>query len=68
MAASPITSSTRHYQTMRVSFELSEHTVNVDTYGPLRLLEAIREESHETTFYQASSSELFGQAEPGRAA
>lgn len=47
---------------VRVSFEMPEHTANIDALGALRLLEAIRQAKPETKFYQASSSELFGQA------
>ncbi len=46
-----------------VSFQEPEYTANVDALGTLRLLEAIRIlglEKH-TRFYQASTSELFGQ-------
>ncbi|WP_108814458.1 GDP-mannose 4,6-dehydratase [Loktanella sp. Alg231-35] len=46
-----------------VSFEAPEYTADVDAIGTLRLLEAIRflglEEK--TRFYQASTSELYGQ-------
>ncbi len=48
---------------VQVSFETPEYTANVVGLGTLRLLEAIRIlglEAH-TRFYQASSSELFGQ-------
>lgn len=45
---------------VRVSFELPEHTADVDAVGPLRLLEALREAKPDARFYQASSSELFG--------
>jgi GDPmannose 4,6-dehydratase len=45
---------------VRVSFEMPEHTADVDAVGTLRLLEAIREARPEARFYQASSSELFG--------
>jgi GDPmannose 4,6-dehydratase len=45
---------------VRVSFEMPEHTANVDALGTLRLLEAIREVKEDARFYQASSSELFG--------
>ncbi len=48
---------------VQVSFETPEYTANVDALGTLRLLEAIRIlklENH-TRFYQASTSELFGQ-------
>lgn len=48
---------------VRVSFETPEQTVDVNAFGVLRLLEAIREAEIETRFYQASSSELFGKTE-----
>jgi len=46
-----------------VSFECPEYTADVDAMGTLRLLEAIRMLGLErkTRFYQASTSELFGQ-------
>jgi GDPmannose 4,6-dehydratase len=49
---------------VKVSFESPEYTANADALGPLRLLEAIRILGLEkkTRFYQASTSELFGQA------
>jgi GDPmannose 4,6-dehydratase len=45
-----------------VSFETPEYTANADAIGTLRLLEAIRILGLEKTtrFYQASTSELFG--------
>jgi len=45
-----------------VSFEAPEYTADVDALGPLRLLEAIRHAglAHQTRFYQASTSELYG--------
>jgi len=49
---------------VQVSFETPEYTANADGLGALRMLEAIRilgREGH-TRFYQASTSELFGQA------
>ncbi len=45
---------------VRVSFEMPEHTADIDAVGTLRLLEAIREARPGARFYQASSSELFG--------
>lgn len=45
-----------------VSFEQPEYTTNVDALGTLRLLDAIRDCSKEIRFYQASTSELFGEA------
>ncbi|MET4128791.1 GDP-mannose 4,6-dehydratase [Roseovarius sp. MBR-6] len=46
-----------------VSFEAPEYTADVDAMGTLRLLEAIRFLGLEqvTRFYQASTSELYGQ-------
>lgn len=46
-----------------VSFETPEYTANTDALGTLRLLEAIRILGMEkkTRFYQASTSELYGQ-------
>jgi GDPmannose 4,6-dehydratase len=50
---------------VQVSFETPEYTANADALGVLRLLEAIRILSFEkkTRFYQASTSELFGQVQ-----
>lgn len=45
---------------VRVSFDVPEYTGDVTALGTLRLLEAIRETEIKTRFYQASSSELFG--------
>lgn len=42
------------------SFDQSLYTGDVDALGVTRLLEAIRHHSPQTRFYQASSSELFG--------
>jgi GDPmannose 4,6-dehydratase len=47
---------------VRVSFDIPEYTADVDAMGTLRLLDAIREEGVQCRFYQASSSEMFGQA------
>jgi len=46
-----------------VSFEEPEYTANADALGALRLLEAIRilNLKNKTRFYQASTSELYGQ-------
>jgi GDPmannose 4,6-dehydratase len=48
-----------------VSFECPEYTADVDAMGTLRLLEAIRFLGLEkkTKFYQASTSELFGEVQ-----
>ncbi|WP_316977198.1 GDP-mannose 4,6-dehydratase [Shumkonia mesophila] len=47
---------------VQVSFETPEYTGNADALGPLRLLETIRilGMGERTRFYQASTSELFG--------
>jgi len=47
---------------VRVSFDIPEYTADVGALGTLRLLDAIREEGVRCRFYQASSSEMFGQA------
>jgi GDPmannose 4,6-dehydratase len=45
---------------VRVSFELAEYTGNITALGTTRVLEAIRRSGNKTRFYQASSSEMFG--------
>lgn len=47
---------------VKVSFDLSEYTAEVDAVGTLRILDAIRTCGLEncTKFYQASTSELYG--------
>ena len=47
---------------VRVSFDVPEYTGEVTALGTVRLLEAIRETGIRTRFYQASSSEMFGNA------
>src|SRR5262245_40449690 len=47
---------------VRVSFDVPEYTGEVTALGTVRLLEAIRETGVKTKFYQASSSEMFGNA------
>ena len=47
---------------VRVSFDLPEYTSNVTGLGTIRILDAIKETKIKTRFYQASSSEMFGQA------
>jgi GDPmannose 4,6-dehydratase len=47
---------------VRVSFDVPEYTIDVVLLGTVRLLEALRESGIEARFYQASSSEMFGQA------
>jgi GDP-mannose 4,6-dehydratase len=49
---------------VRVSFDTPEYTGNVTALGTTRLLEAIRRSNNHIKFYQASSSEMFGAANP----
>lgn len=48
-----------------VSFEIPDYTADVDAIGTLRLLEAIRSAglAKTTRFYQASTSELYGEVQ-----
>jgi len=50
---------------VQVSFETPEYTANADALGTLRMLEAIRilGLGKKTRFYQASTSELYGDAQ-----
>lgn len=50
---------------VQVSFETAEYTANVDAFGTLRFLEAVRTlgMQNKTRFYQASTSELYGLAQ-----
>jgi GDPmannose 4,6-dehydratase len=45
---------------VRVSFDVPEETVDAVAMGPLRLLECIRTMQPQCRFYQASSSEMYG--------
>jgi len=47
---------------VRVSFDVPEYTGEITGLGTIRLLEAIRETGVHTKFYQASSSEMYGNA------
>lgn len=49
---------------VRVSFDMPEYTSDIVALGTTRLLEAIRRSGLKTKFYQASSSEMFGNAPP----
>jgi GDPmannose 4,6-dehydratase len=49
---------------VRVSFDMPEYTGDVTGLGATRILEAVRKSGIETRFYQASSSEMFGSANP----
>jgi len=46
-----------------VSFEVPEYTAEVDGLGTLRLLDAIKKAGLDTRFYQASTSELYGEVQ-----
>ncbi len=48
---------------VKVSFEVPEYTGEVVALGTTRLLEAIRDSGIKTRFYQASSSEMYGNAD-----
>jgi len=45
---------------VRVSFDIPEYTGNVTALGTMRILEAIKRSGNNIRFYQASSSEMFG--------
>ena len=47
---------------VRVSFDMPEFTGDITGLGTTRILEAIRRSGIKTRFYQASSSEMFGDA------
>ena len=47
---------------VKVSFDLPEYTGDITALGTTRLLESIRRSGINTKFYQASSSEMFGDA------
>ncbi len=47
-----------------VSFEMPEYTGDITGLGTTRLLEAVRRSGIKTRLYQASSSEMFGDAPP----
>jgi GDPmannose 4,6-dehydratase len=49
---------------VRVSFDMPEYTGDVTGIGTTRMLEAIRRSGIKTRFYQASSSEMFGDSPP----
>ncbi|XP_034035256.1 GDP-mannose 4,6 dehydratase isoform X1 [Thalassophryne amazonica] len=50
---------------VKISFDMSEYTANVDGIGTLRLLEAIKAcgLTQNVRFYQASTSELYGKVQ-----
>ena len=50
---------------VKISFETPEYSTNVNAIGPLRILEAIRQNGlvRRTRFYQACTSELYGKVQ-----
>src|SRR5258708_30540737 len=48
---------------VRISFDLPEFTADVVGLGTLRLLDAIRNNDFNARFYQASSSEMYGESD-----
>jgi len=48
---------------VKVSFEVPEYTADIVAVGSLRMLEAMRRSDVTTHYYQASSSEMFGNAD-----
>jgi GDPmannose 4,6-dehydratase len=46
---------------VKVSFDVPEYSAEVDAIGTLRLLDAIKEREIPCKFYQASSSEMYGE-------
>lgn len=49
---------------VRASFDMPEYTGDTTGLGTLRVLEALRKSGIKSSFYQASSSEMFGDAPP----
>jgi GDPmannose 4,6-dehydratase len=49
---------------VKVSFDMPEYTGDITALGTTRLLEAIRSSGIRTKYYQASSSEMFGDTTP----
>ncbi len=47
---------------VKVSFEQPEYTANTNALGTLKILECIRNKNKKIKFYQAGTSELFGNA------
>jgi GDPmannose 4,6-dehydratase len=49
---------------VKVSFDIPEYTADATGMGTVRMLEAIRSSGVNTRFYQAGSSEMFGETAP----
>lgn len=48
---------------VKVSFDMPEYTADVSGLGTLRLLDVLRDSGISSKFYQASSSEMFGEVQ-----
>ena len=48
---------------VKVSFDVPEYTADVDAIGTLRFLDAIKEVGLKTKFYEAATSELYGEVQ-----
>ena len=49
---------------VQVSFQLPDYSSNVAALGPLRILEVIKNHNKKIRFYQASTSEMYGNSKP----
>jgi len=49
---------------VRISFDAPEYTGDITGLGTIRILEAVRRSGSKARFYQASSSEMFGDSVP----
>lgn len=49
---------------VKVSFELPDSTFNINSVGPLNILEILKNKGIQSKFYQACSSEMFGISPP----
>ena len=47
---------------VQVSFQLPDYSSNVAALGPLRILEVIKNNDKKIKFYQASTSEMYGES------
>ncbi len=47
---------------VKLSFDIPEYTADIDALGVTRLLDAVRSSGLKTRFYQAATSELYGNA------
>ena len=48
----------------QVSFQLPDYSSNVAALGSLRILEVIKNHNKKIRFYQASTSEMYGNSKP----